>query len=334
MFKVVSFIIILFFIACDNNNQVDVEVDDNVLEEKPKRPQANNKEESLIIVGTEEIQEDSSLGKINVLPLFTYKHKVGRANWVKVEEGLDYAEIDAPIRSNIADSKITVIRINPQNYEFQLLSSKENGEDIKPIDQWANEHELMVAINAGMFRADYATSTGYMKNFDFLNNPVLHKEYKTIIAFNPKTAELPLFQIIDLECQDWEELEGSYNSYVQCLRMLDCDRKNKWSKQEKYWSIAAISEDEDGNVLFLFSRTPYSVYDFNQIIRQLPIKATKMMYLEGGPEASIYLDYDQHQLQKMGSYETAFKQNDLNTEYWAIPNVLGVRKRRKAAEID
>jgi len=50
------------------------------------------------------------------------------------------------------------------------------------------------------------------------------------------------------------------------------------------------------------------------------------MYLEGGPEASFYLNAFGKKVTKYGSYETGFNERDTNDTYWDIPNVLGIKK--------
>jgi hypothetical protein len=322
------FCLLLLLNACNSDSNLDVQPNDNVLVEKPKRLPTPKRD--TIIIGTEESQVDSVLGDVEVTPEFTYNHApLDKIYWTNVENGLDYAEIEAPIKCNVSDSKITVIRINPKKYELKLLNAKETGDGAKTLQKWAERYDLVAAINAGMYRNDYATSTGYMQNFNFINNPELHEDYKSITVFNPIDPAQPPFQIIDLDCQNWDVIKGQYNCHIQCLRMVDCYKENKWSKQDKYWSIAAIIQYKVGNVFLLFSITPYSVYDFNNMIIELPLKATKVMYLEGGPEASIYLHYKSHLVRKMGSYESGYKENDLNRDYLAIPNVIGVKKREQ-----
>jgi hypothetical protein len=51
------------------------------------------------------------------------------------------------------------------------------------------------------------------------------------------------------------------------------------------------------------------------------------MYLEGGPEASFYLNHPKKQVARMGSYETDFMEDDNNHRFWQIPNVIGIERR-------
>jgi exopolysaccharide biosynthesis protein len=253
------------------------------------------------------------------------KNRVG-ATWEKIDTGLDVCHFNSPIKSEWADNKITVLRIDPKFYNFSLVSAKEEKCKAKTVKQWAKEKKLLAVINAGMFLNDDLTNTGYMKNYGFLNNPVIGKD-NTIIAFNRKDTTVGEFQVIDRECQDWETLSKKYETFSQGIRMIDCDQNNKWSLQEKKWSMVCLGTDKKGNALFIFCRSPYRVHDFVNILLKLPIYIHNAQYLEGGPEASLYVDCKGHKIEKFGSYETNFIENDDNKAYWKIPNVIGITKK-------
>lgn len=246
--------------------------------------------------------------------------------WEKLDEGLHFTEVDSPQKSAIGDSKITILKVDPTHYSFSLVSSKETGEENKTARGWAEARKLIAAVNTGMYQTDHQTSVGYMKNYDFVNNGRVNKD-NTVIAFNRKDESVPEFQIIDRQCQNWDVLKTKYHSYTQGIRMIDCQQKNRWSQQPKKWSMVVMGADKDGNALMIFSRSPYSVHDFINIIKQLPLNISNAMYLEGGPEASFFLDSNGKTVEKYGSYETGFWENDNNHAAWPIPNVIGIQKK-------
>ncbi len=250
-----------------------------------------------------------------------------KINWKKIDTGLHLVNISSPLKSKIGDSKITILKINPKYYDFKLISSKEKGERSKTAPKWAITKGLIAVINAGMYQQDYKTNVGFMKNYNFINNGKLNKKYNTITAFNRKDTTVPEIQIIDMECQNWDELKNKYNSFTQCIRMIDCNQSNRWSQQNKKYSMVAIGIDKQGNCLFIFTRSPYSVYDFNNILLKLPISIYNAMYLEGGPEASFYLNHNGTEVKKFGSYETGFNENNDNDDYLEIPNIIGISKK-------
>lgn len=246
--------------------------------------------------------------------------------WKKIDTGLHLAEFESPQKSFIGDSKITVLKIDPSIYNFNLFSAKEETEQLATAKEWAIEKKQIAVINAGMYRADFATNVGYMKDYDLINNDRLNSD-NTITAFNRKDDTVPEFQIIDRQCQNWKSLMDKYHSLTQSIRMVDCNQKNKWSQQDKKWSMVVIGKDKKGNALFIFTRSPFSVHDFTAILLKSSLDIYNLMYLEGGPEASFYLNHNGQSIEKMGSYETGFNQNDYNKQFWKIPNIIGISKK-------
>lgn len=96
--------------------------------------------------------------------------------------------------------------------------------------------------------------------------------------------------------------------------------------QAKEWSTAAIGLDRQVWVLFLHSRDPWSTHDFIEALRRLPLALSRAMYVEGGPEAQLYVRHGGREL--VGSYESGFHESDDNPAAWPVPNVIGVAPRR------
>ncbi|HXA02646.1 MAG TPA: phosphodiester glycosidase family protein [Cytophagaceae bacterium] len=249
--------------------------------------------------------------------------------WTQLEAGLNYASVLSPVKSTIADSKIDILKIDPNYFSFDLICAGQKKSNKKLVTDWAKENNLIACVNSSMFKleGDFMTSTGYMKNGKYINNPNLNPAYKSIFAFNPKDSSLPKAHIIDLSCENWTVKKEQYGSFSQSLRMIDCNGKNTWQLQEKKWSMVLLGEDKSGNILFIFVRSPYKVFDYINILQSLPIALTRLMYLEGGPEASFYVNHPKLKLEKMGSYETGFVENDNNDHFWEIPNVIGIRRK-------
>jgi uncharacterized protein YigE (DUF2233 family) len=256
----------------------------------------------------------------------TGQEKDHRISWNKIDTGLYLANYLPP--GDTVGGEITILKIDPAFYDFSLHSAKEAGEESRTVQQWANDYGLVAVINAGMYQEDGVTNVGYMRNFGFVNNGKLNKN-NAILAFNRKSTNdlLPSVQIIDLQCQYWQALKDKYNSYTQSIRMVDCHQKNCWSKQDKHWSIAAIGIDKQGNVLFLFSRYPYTVHDFIDTLLEAPINLFNAMYLEGGPPASLYINTNGTKLEQVGSYESLYFETYDNDRFWPLPNVIGVRRK-------
>ena len=238
--------------------------------------------------------------------------------WKKVDEGLF-----------VWDSKISIVKIDPKFYSFKLFCATEHGKNRLTAKDWCLKHNLISAINAGMYQEDGLRSVGYMKNFSHINNPRLNNTYKAVLAFNRTDVAVPEIQIIDLKCQAFEELKPKYQTFVQSIRMVSCQQENVWTKQDKIWSLAVLGTDKNGNVLFIFSEAPYSGYDFINVLLSLPISIHKAMYLEGGSETSLYFSLNGNELDKVGMNGSGLNDSLVRGSAHAIPNVIGITKKPK-----
>ncbi|MBF0317782.1 MAG: phosphodiester glycosidase family protein [Nitrospirae bacterium] len=242
--------------------------------------------------------------------------------WERIDDGLFIREFDPPADPERDVRKITVVKVDPSLYSFKLLSISEYGTEALTVKEWAKRHNLVLAVNAGMYQADGATSVGFMKNFKHVNNPKIAKTYKAFFAFNPVVSYVPSVLFVDLECQNFAELKDKYNSFIQNIRMISCQQKNVWLQQAGAWSMVVLGMDKGGNVLFIFTRTPYTVHDFIDILLKLPISITNAMYLEGGKPASLYLSVKGTEIERTGD----------GVQSWPVPNIIGIVK--KSGEMD
>ena len=252
---------------------------------------------------------------------------VNRNSWKKVDEGLFIGEFEPAHKSIAGDSKIIIIKIDPKYYSFKLLCAKEQGLKGMTAKKWCKKYGLIGAVNAGMFQTDYLSNVGYMKNFKHVNNSRISSQYFSAFAFNPVNKDSIQAKMFDIDEIKMNDVINRYNTVIQNLRLIKRPGLNRWSKQSKKWSEVALGEDKNGNILFIFCRSPYSMYDFNNLLLKLPIDIVCAQHLEGGPEASLYFRYNDIEINKFGSYETLFNENDQNFGAWDIPNIIGFIKK-------
>jgi len=237
------------------------------------------------------------------------------------------AVISAHIKSFTGDSRVTALRVDPTRWGFKLLTAKALGSRMKTADQWAKDFGLVAVINSSMFLTDGRTSTGLMRDGAVVNNPKVHPDYGAFFVFGPKAPGLPPVQLIDREAvPDWRALIERYETVVQNYRMISAGRKNLWSRKRMVSSIACVAVDGAGRVLFVHSRSPYTVHDFNEILLKLPLDVRSTMYVEGGPEASLFVSAGGREVRRVGSYERGFF-DETNEWFWPMPNVIGVVRR-------
>jgi hypothetical protein len=250
--------------------------------------------------------------------------------WDPIAPGLEIGAFRASAPSEVGDSRILIVRIDPGEWELTLVGRSATGDvSGRTAREWAQAHGLVVATNAGMFATDYVTHVGYMECRGHVNSRGVNR-YQSVAAFHPRPGSgQPPFRLFDLDEPGvtLESIRESYESLVQNLRLIKRSAENRWGPQEKRWSEAALGEDEEGNALLVFSRSPFSMHDLNEELIAADIGLVALQHLEGGPEAQLYVGWGELELELAGSFETSFRENDGNAVAWPVPNVLGIRAR-------
>lgn len=247
---------------------------------------------------------------------------LAESRFAPVAKGVEYGAFP----SGGANGKIHVLRIDPAQARLVLLLASEKKEENRTAAEWCRDYRMVAAINAGMYLKDYKTNVGYLRSGDYIQNKKWNRKYMSVLAFNPRTPELAPAVLVDLDTQDAGRIldrMDSYGSVVQNLRLMKGNGINVWGKSEKKWSESAIGTDRQGRILFIFCRVPYSMWEFNEMIRALDIGVTRMMHLEGGPIASMSVRAKMLRLDLAGSYESN-STPDINIAQQPIPNVIGV----------
>jgi hypothetical protein len=248
-------------------------------------------------------------------------------NWQNLANGLSYAEIDAPIKSDINDSKLSILKIKPDAVDFLLLNASEQQNNSLNALQWAEKYNLLAVVNAAMYEVSNGiVSRGYMKNYGHINNPKFKDGYNAVIAFNPKDSTLKKFKIFDLMCDSWDSIKSKYHCYAQGMRMIDCNANAlSWNKKKQSCSMMVACEDLQGYIYFIFCRSPYTHNQMIGFLKALPLELRTTIYLEGGPETSLFIKTANQKIEKIGSYISDSYPNDDNDHFWKLPNVIGIR---------
>lgn len=250
--------------------------------------------------------------------------------WKTLQDGLLYCELDAPEKSIINDSKLTILKIDPLKYSFRLLSASEHGRKSRSADEWAKDFGMNVIVNAGMFNPTRArTNKGYMRNYSHVNNSRFNKAYNVMMALNPKDKSKPSFQLFDLTHHRWDSIKPLYQSFCQGMRMIDWNGAPlAWDKRPgQSCSMVIGATDLEGNIYFVFTRSPYTHQTVIRFLLGLPLNIRTTVYLEGGPEASLYVNSSDSIISKYGSYVSKTYARDDNDHFWKIPNVIGIVRK-------
>ena len=246
--------------------------------------------------------------------------------FIALAPGLEYARFRLGTPSPIGDSMLRVVRVDPNIAEVSVGSVGITNGKAKEASAWGAEQPGAVAvINTSMFADDLATSVGYTRVNGVELNSRWAAQNNSALLMHPHLPHTPHFQIANLGCVDKDQVALGYDTVVQSIRLLGCNRENVWSQQPRQWSSVMVGMDGQQRALFLHVRSPYTMHDLVDLLVALPLDLVALHYGEGGPEASLYVRAGDFVEKNIGSYETGFFQKDDNDYEWPLPNVLIAR---------
>ena len=245
--------------------------------------------------------------------------------WKALEPGLYYAEFD---RGDESGSAVVILRFDPMLFTFSLHMVSEEGQPPRTLRQWADKHNLVAAINASMYLPDGRTSTGYMRHGEHVNNRRVVGRFGAFFVAGPDTTVLPSAALLDRETEDWQERLSHYSVVVQNYRMINSQRRILWSPGGPLYSISAVGQDGEGNILFIHCREPIEAYSFASLLLHLPIDVRTVMYVEGGAQAGLALRTSLYSRVWEGRHMADFLiTGKVNA---TLPNILGVTRREQS----
>jgi hypothetical protein len=216
------------------------------------------------------------------------------------------------------DGCITLVRVAPDRFRLVLRTALVDG-GARPAPAWADAFRLVGVINASMFQPDLR-SIGLLVTGKVENNPRDNPKLGAYFAFDPVDAADPPWTLLGRGCpeDDPAALRARYRTVVQNYRMLDCDGRAVDWKDDKEHSAAAVGIDKDGRAVLVLSPVPHRVAEHSRLLAAPALGLRRLMYVEGGPEASLYVRAGGTTVSEMGRLDVGF------SAFWSIPNVIGV----------
>lgn len=248
-------------------------------------------------------------------------------SWKQIGKGVHFCETDAPVKSIIGDSKLTILKIDPKQVEFDLFTASGMDRISRPVNVWADTMNLNIVFNAGMYDLGKPLiSRGLLLNGTHTNQVNFKDGWNVLFALNLLDSVNTVDAVVyDMQCTTYEQVRSQYASLAQGIRMIDCSGNPMFWKRNQSCSMLVCAHDDQDNLILLFNRSPFSQNQLISFMKQFPTPLHNAIYMEGGPETSLYVSIGEFCLQKVGSYVSGTYAKDTNETFWRLPNVIGIR---------
>ncbi|HTR51840.1 MAG TPA: phosphodiester glycosidase family protein [Kofleriaceae bacterium] len=221
---------------------------------------------------------------------------------------------------------LDIVRAELASYRLRVLTASRDGH-ARTAPDWRDTFDLAAVINAGMFHDTGAPVGLLVENGIAVGSD--NASFGGVLAFDPRSPDDPPVAIAGRGCRgfDLADLRERYRSLVQSSRLLGCDGTALRWKDRKQYSAAAIGVDRSGRVVLLHARSAVTMTELSRVLASPELDLAGAIFLEGGPEASLLVRGRFGSIARVGSYETNFREDDTNQDFWQLPNVIALEPR-------
>jgi len=249
--------------------------------------------------------------------------QVSEIQWKLLRTGLQMARIPFPFKIFSDDSVVTLLKLNKDGFDCQLLCASSRGKVDYDAREWAEKEGFDLVFNAGMYLPENPfTARSFMKAGKHINQPKFDTEAGGAFCI----SENGTFSIEDFTCKPFDSLKNSSHSLFQAMRMLDCaGRAISWEKRKQKCSMLVLAEDKDDNLIMAFCKSPMLHAEMVNFLVNLRLGLHSALYMEGGPEASVHIRLADREINLIGTYVSKTWEKLDNKTFRKLPNVLGIR---------
>lgn len=249
------------------------------------------------------------------------------------EPGVLVQHVEASARRPLpyGDGIITLVRVDMRRYRLRFLTEARHGPR-RSAEEWMRTEGLGGVTNAGMFLPN-GRSVGHMVQDGAVVSRRIVSRYRGLLGFAPLANGASFMSIGGGPrgrggCpQTLASFKREYANVLQAYPLLDCrGRAVSWRNNMRY-SAAGLGVDSAGRAVFMHTRTPYRMEVLSRMLAAPELGLRGMIYLEGGPEATLLVRSEGESVRAIGSYEDGFNENDDNQAMWDLPNVIAFQRR-------
>lgn len=242
----------------------------------------------------------------------------------KLGPGLTAEQVALAVAPAAGPPCFDVVRADLAHHRLRVLTAAREGRS-QPAPAWRETFDLIAVINAGMFHSAGDPVALIIEDGVAISQD--NKQYLGYLAFDPRSANDAPALVTGRDCTGFslDDLRKRYRSIVQSPRLLGCAGEALPWQDKKQYSAAAIGLDRLGRVVLIHARAAITMTELSKALAALDLRGA--LFLEGGPEASLVVRGADGELSRVGSYETAFVENDTNQSFWWLPNVIALQAR-------
>jgi len=133
--------------------------------------------------------------------------------------------------------------------------------------------------------------------------------------------------VLDLTRERLDPDSLGWGEVAQSFMLFDRDGKVRVRHSDQVAARTAVAEDRGGRIVVLTSEGGYTLWDFAQLLKNLPLELSQAMAMDGGLEAEMVVSAARFRYASFGHWEHGRALRDVPPPPVELPAVITVSAR-------
>jgi hypothetical protein len=250
----------------------------------------------------------------------------GRPTWREVAPGMEFALVDGARWCRAGSTNIAVLRVDPARADLHVRHCALVN-DGTPLDivGWQRATKAAAVFNAGQFYPDLSYM-GLLVSGGRVVSGTPHPTYRAALV----ASRVPGgggARVLDLEREPLDPRAPGWREVAQSFMLVDDRDSVRVRRSGRVANRTAVAEDRHGRLLVLVSEGGYTLFDFADLLRRLPLDVRRAMSMDGGAEAQMLVRTDAMRYASFGRWDKDGDEKDIPGSATPLPAVIEVRPR-------
>jgi len=261
-----------------------------------------------------------------VVGTFLVTQRTGGPHWRTLRPGVEFTTLRGEPYCRHGSATVAVLRLDPEHVRIRVRHFSSEPEK-RPLDilEWQKRSGALAVFNAGQYYGDYSYM-GLLASRGAVISRRAHPTFKAALVAGSR-AGVPTARVLDLSRDRLDPDSLGWDEVAQSFMLFDRDGTVRVRRSDQVAARTAVAEDHGGRIVVLTSEGGYTLWDFAQLLKNLPLELSQAMAMDGGLEAEMVVSAGRFRYASFGHWEHGRALRDAPPPPVELPAVITVSAR-------
>ena len=188
--------------------------------------------------------------------------------------------------------------------------------------EWQRRSGALAVFNAGQYYGDYSYM-GLLASGGQVVSRRTHPTFRAALVADPRAGGRAI-RVLDLSRERLDPDSLRWGEVAQSFMLFDRGGTVRVRHSDQVAARTAVAEDRDGRIVVLTSEGGYTLWDFAQLLKNLPLDLSQAMAMDGGLEAELVVDAARFRYASFGQWEHGRAEREAPPPPVPLPAVVTV----------